>query len=134
MKKIIIISVIVLAAVVLLASAFLAVVKIRQMAIKSHDADSLYSLLSSRTISSITANGRVRQINGAELTIENAGHKIMFSVLENAPIYMLGAVSGGMQKKLSFGEIKEGDQLNVSLKIDEKGNSQAQSVIILDRQ
>ena len=86
-------------------------------------------LILSKTISSITASGVVEAINGRNITISNAGDSITVSIPDGKPVYTL-ATENGMQKKITFEDIKIGDSVNVGLKAKDNKQLEGQSIIV----
>lgn len=90
---------------------------------------SAVNLALSKTISSITVSGKVESINGNKITLTSEGDSITFAVQESRPIYTLES-EDGIQRKVTFGEIKQGDIINAGLKMGDKGELEALSIMI----
>lgn len=83
--------------------------------------------LSSDIVTAVAAYGKVTAINGRDVTLSYNGKTLTINVAENIPVTSLQAGS----KNLKFSDIKQGDNLNIALKIAEDGKLIAQSIIIL---
>jgi hypothetical protein len=89
--------------------------------------------LSSKTVPSIVAYGQVTKIDGRNITLFYSGDSITINMDANSQVYLFVNDSTGkpVQKKVEFGEIKVGDNLNITLKLLVDGQLQGQSVFIL---
>ena len=82
------------------------------------------SVLSSKLITSVTATGKIAQIDGRKITLNSLGDSLIILLADSAHIYTLvstntGKISGKVltQKSSIFGDIKVGDNVIVSLKL-----------------
>jgi len=93
--------------------------------------------LSSKTVSSITAFGKVESINGKNITISNLGANLVISMTDNARIYSLivptevNSIATPVQQDISFSDVKVGNNINVILKLLSDGQMQGQSLVVL---
>jgi len=90
--------------------------------------------LSSKVVSSIVAYGQVVSIEGKNITLNNLGDNLVISIADNAKIYSLTIPSGAkapVQSIGEFGDIKQGDSVNVNLKLLTDGQLEGSSVVIL---
>jgi len=101
--------------------------------------------LSSKVVSSITAYGQVKNIEGRNITLSNLGDNLTISIANNAQAYSFstpttadknGKVTTGVpvQKTVKFGDIKVGDNVNIAIKLLPTGQVQGQTVVILPAQ
>jgi hypothetical protein len=96
------------------------------------------STLSSKTVSSINAYGKVSNINGKNVTLSNLGDRLVILMTDTSHIYSIVAPSLGkktvnvpIQKTIYFEDIKVGDSVNVVLKLLSDGQLQGQSLVVL---
>jgi len=83
--------------------------------------------LSSNTIISVVAFGKVSNIDGLNVTLTNRGDSITILFPDSAEITYSNIASDQSVKLINFNEIKIGDELNVNLKISQDGAIQATS-------
>jgi len=94
--------------------------------------------LLSKVVSSVTAYGKIENINGKIITLGNLGDSLAISLSENAPIYSFNIDadkpnSAPAQKTVNFEDIKVGDNVNVSVKSLPTGQLQGLSLVILPK-
>jgi len=86
----------------------------------------LAELLESKAITGLitTASGEVTEISGRNLTLSKEGDTLTISIREDAPIFqeVLGeeveaAPRPVMREAIEFGEIKVGDEINISCEL-----------------
>lgn len=87
------------------------------------------NLILSKTISSITSSGKVTAIEGRNITISNLGDSVTILVPAGKPVYSLES-EDGVQKKITFEDIKIGDSVNIGLKVKDNKQLEGQSIII----
>ncbi|MBI3337055.1 MAG: hypothetical protein HY005_00320 [Candidatus Staskawiczbacteria bacterium] len=89
--------------------------------------------LSSKTVLSTVAYGKVSKIEGRDITLAYNGDSIKISMAANSPVYSFVNDSAGkpVQKKVDLREIKIGDNLNITIKLLPDGQIQGQSALIL---
>lgn len=90
--------------------------------------------LSSKVVSSMTAFGQVKNIDGRNITLSNLGDDLTISVAGNAQVFSFSTPAGAsapVQKTIKFEDIKTGDKVNVTLKTLPTGQLEGLSVIIL---
>ena len=88
--------------------------------------------LSSKAISSITAYGKVLQINGDEITLSNLGDSLKIIAPSSARIYSFASGPSEARPKIAaFSDIKVGGDINAVISLLPGGRFQASSIIIL---
>lgn len=95
--------------------------------------------LSSKTVLSIVAYGQVTNIQGRNITLTYAGDTLTVRIKEDSMIYSLvtvpaaqkGAAATSTQQKAEFKNIKNGDNLNVTLKLLPDGQLEGSTVMIM---
>ncbi len=89
--------------------------------------------LSTQIIPSMVAYGEVANIEGRNITLSYGGDSIKIRIEESSPIYshINNSVGKSVQEKVSFGDIKKGDNLSIAVKLLPDGQLQSQSVFIL---
>lgn len=93
----------------------------------------VFKNLSSKAVPSILAYGQVTNIEGRNLTLSYSGDSVSIAISDSANINSFVKDSNGVpsQQKIDFSQIKNGDTLNISVKILPNGQLEGQSVIIL---
>jgi hypothetical protein len=89
--------------------------------------------VTSKVVPSILAYGQVTDIDGRNLTLSYGGDNVIIAINDNATITSLikDSKSASGQQKIDFSQIKNGDTLNVSVKLLPTGQLQGKSIIIL---
>jgi hypothetical protein len=97
--------------------------------------------LASRVISSIVAYGQVKNINGRNITLSNLGDDLTITVADSAQIYSFvtpsttdknkTATTAPVQQTVGFGNVKVGDNINMTIRLLPTGQLEGASVIIL---
>ena len=94
--------------------------------------------LSSKVIPSINAYGQVTKIEGRNITLDFKGEILTLKIKDDAQILSFVKLvsseentSGIDNQQTDFEEIKNGDNLNISIKFLPEGTLEGQSVIIL---
>ena len=89
--------------------------------------------LSSQAIPSMVAYGEVTEIEGRNITLSYGGDNIKINVEESSSVYLSINDSAGkpMQEKISFKDIKKGNNLSVAVKLLPNGQLQSQSIFVL---
>ena len=89
--------------------------------------------LSSKIIPSMVAYGQVTEIEGRNITLSYGGDNIKINVEESSSVYLSINDSAGkpMQEKISFKDIKKGNNLSVAVKLLPNGQLQSQSIFVL---
>ncbi len=90
--------------------------------------------LSSKTISSLTAYGKVSKIEGKNITLSSLGDNLAVPMADSAKVYSFNDNSGNNsapQKAVSFEDIKVGDSVNITMKLLQDGQMQGLMVVIL---
>lgn len=94
-------------------------------------------ILSSSAFPSIIAIGKVQKVFGRVITLNYGGQSVDIPVQDGAKIYSLAfsagtkITSGSPQTESTFGAIKVGDNLSISVKVSTDGKVEGTSVIIL---
>ena len=89
--------------------------------------------LSSKTVTSIVVFGEVTKISGRTITVTYGTESIDIPIKENAQIFSLENLVGESvipQKKIEFEEIKEGNNLNVSINVLPTGELEGIAVVV----
>lgn len=91
------------------------------------------NMLSSRVISKIVAYGEVTEINKRNITLSFLEESLTFEIKENTPVYKIVGDEPGSAfwQDSTFNEIKEGNRLNINLKIKENNEIEIVAVYIL---
>jgi len=133
MRKSILIILFVLGVIIIFGLGLGAMFLFMKMSPEIKKAETTSNFVSSKVITSITAFGKVESIIERKITLTNAGDSVTFLINDKGPIYSLKDKNSetGMQKKVDFEDIKEGDNLNVGLKLMADGSLEGQSIIIL---
>jgi hypothetical protein len=99
----------------------------------SEQPDKNLNMLSSRVISKIVAYGEVTEINKKNITLSFMEENLTFEIKENIPIYKIVGTeqASAFWQDSTFNEIKEGNRLNVNLKINENNQTKIVAVYIL---
>ena len=123
MKKETLITIAVIGGLILLGIGFSLVLSSGQKAIKEVKAP-LADLLESKVITGLitTASGEVTEISDRNLTLSKEGDTLTILIREDAPIYQEvlpeeetpGVPRPVMREEIEFGEIKVGDQVDIS--------------------
>jgi flagellar basal body-associated protein FliL len=90
--------------------------------------------LSSKVVSSMVVYGKVKSISGRNITLDNLGDTSTISIAASAPVYSFRTSEGVMakvQQIVKFGDIRIGDNVNISVKLLPSGQLQGSSVIVL---
>ncbi len=95
--------------------------------------------LSSKLVSSINSYGKVSKIEGINITLTSGEESLTIQVKENVSIFTYiqtlplkkGDIPNMVQQKLNLKDIKNGDSLDVSLKLLPNGQLDAQSIYVL---
>ena len=91
--------------------------------------------LSSKTVPSIVAYGKVEKIEGKNITLAFSGDTITVPIAPNAHIFSLRSVvdktNGSSVQDSSFEKIKNGDTLSINLKLLADGTMQGSTINIL---
>jgi len=88
--------------------------------------------LSSELVPSIVAFGQVISISGRDITIaSNNGKALSVNINENAPIYSyISAAAPNEQTRIDISEIKKGNLLNITMKLNPDGSLSGQMVLV----
>lgn len=89
--------------------------------------------LSSDSVQSIVAFGQVKKITGRTIVLSYAGKTLSAVIANDAKIFSFASAGQGAsqgQKEVSFNSIKEGDSLNIILKLYPDGRIEGRQVII----
>lgn len=101
--------------------------------------NNIIKTLSSKLVSSINSYGKVSKIDGINVTLTSQGESLTIQVKENVPIFTYvqtlplkkGDISNMVQKELNLKDIKNGDSLDVSLKLLPDGQLEAKSIYVI---
>ncbi|MCX6721058.1 MAG: hypothetical protein NT026_00420 [Candidatus Staskawiczbacteria bacterium] len=96
------------------------------------------NILSSKIVQTATAFGRVQKIDGNKITLTSQGDTATISVKTGAQIFSAlaqkdpksGNLVTGVPKPVSFADIKVGDAITITFKIDASGNLEGDQVFI----
>lgn len=99
------------------------------------NSNALIKKINSKVISSISASGKVENINGRNLTLSNSGDSVVIKITDNAQVFSFAqpdAINASTaQKQAAFSDIKNGDNVNVGVKMMPDGSLSGEFVYIL---
>jgi len=140
MKKETLIAIVIIGGLILLGIGYSVGLSSGQTAVKAVKAP-LAELLASKVIGSLTtiASGEVTEIAGRNLTLSAEGDTLTIFIREDVPIYqealpeetITGAPRPVIREEIEFGEIKVGDQVDISCQLKADASLEGIEVIIL---